>query len=254
VRLVLLPGWNEGADDMRIFIDGRHRHPGLAQFGYDCVVYDGGHGSLRSRVEQFADFLTGFRRTRGGPLGTFGYSAGGVIARAFLRAYPERAGEIGAMFQVGVPNAGVVTDRVAAIMHALGIEDDVIEDLDIESPFMAWLNGCPGSWQHVRGVPTKVWRFAGVPWTAPPGIPLFNIVGRMRRYGYRDDGLVMVESATLTDFVRHRFVDGPHANHLNLSGMSNLFTTVFRRWWSTDDYWRLAVREAHDFFGARAYS
>jgi hypothetical protein len=103
-------------------------------------------------------------------------------------------------------------------------------------------------------VPTKVWRFAGVPWIAPPGIPLYNLVGRMRRYGYRDDGLVMVESATLTDFVRHRFLDGPHANHLNLSGMRNLFTTVFRRWGCNDEYWRLAVTEAHGFFGARAYS
>jgi len=240
---------------MRVFIDGRHGYPGLASLGYDCVVYDGGRGSLRTRIEQFADFMSGFRRaSRGVPAGTFGYSAGGIIARGFLRAFPERASEIAATFQLAVPNAGVVTDEVAAMLRAFGIEDDVIEDLDIQSPFMAWLNGAPGYWIHDPSAVNKIWRYAGVPWTAPPGMPILNIVGRMTRYRGRGDGIVLVESATLTDFLPHRYVDGRHANHLNLSGMRNLVTTIFRRWRCTDEYWRLAVAQAHSFFSERAYS
>lgn len=251
MKLILLPGWHEATDHMRIFINGRHGLPGLAQLGYDCVVYDGGKGTLRHRIEHFADFLTSFRSNRRGvPIGTFGYSAGGVIARGFLRAFPKRAGEIAASFQLAVPNAGVVTDELNTLLHVLKIDDAVIEDLDIESPFMRWLNAVPGHWQHEPGTKHKYWRLDGIPWIAPPGARILNLVGRMPRYRDRSDGIVQVESATLNDHLPSRYVDGVHANHLNLSGMRNTLATVFRQWQCTDDHWVEVVREAHRFFAA----
>src|SRR5262249_49930611 len=114
------------------------------QRGFDCRTFGDGTGSLRERIEQFAGFLSRLRAEDPSPAGTFGYSAGGLVTRGFLRAYPDRCGEIAGAFQVGVPNAGVVTDDLGGLLRALRISDDVIEDLDVESPFMRWLNGTLG--------------------------------------------------------------------------------------------------------------
>ena len=53
--LVIVPGWNEAAADMRLFVEGRHGIPGLAGRGFECRIFDNGSGGLRARIEQFAN-------------------------------------------------------------------------------------------------------------------------------------------------------------------------------------------------------
>jgi pimeloyl-ACP methyl ester carboxylesterase len=249
VKLVLIPGWNEAAGRMRLLVEGRRGLPGLASAGFDCSLFDIGSGSLTQRVEQFAAFLSGLRAaSASAPVGVLGYSAGGVIARGFLREHPERAHEIAATLQLAAPNAGIVTDDLGGLLRGIRMSGDVIEDLDIESDFMRRLNGVGGHWETVPGTRDKTWKLDGEPWVAPPGARICNIAGRMPRYENRSDGIVLVESATLNDRLTHVFIDGRQANHLNLSGVSNLVTTLFRRWRADDAYWPRVVDEARRFF------
>src|SRR5581483_1073622 len=92
MRVVLIPGWNEGADQMRVFADGRHGKPGLTARGFECSVFDGGSGSLRDRIDQCKQFIAGLRAAAGAAderVALFGYSAGGLVARGVVRAYPD---------------------------------------------------------------------------------------------------------------------------------------------------------------------
>jgi pimeloyl-ACP methyl ester carboxylesterase len=248
VKLVLIPGWNEGAGDMRILIDGRHKKPGFAHAGFDCTVFSEASGDLRERIEQFAAVVA--RLGAGGErVAVLGYSAGGLIARGYLRAYPERAEGIGGTYQVGAPNAGVVTDDVGHWLRMLGIQGDVIDDLDIESDFMRWLNGTLGHWETDRDG-HKHWRLDHGPWVAPRGARIFNLVGRPPRYAGDGDGVVLVDSATLNGAMPHAFIDVPSATHLNLAGLSNFLMLVFRRWIADDRVWPRVVERATEFFRA----
>jgi pimeloyl-ACP methyl ester carboxylesterase len=246
VKLVLIPGWNEAADDLRLLVDGRRGKPGFAQAGFDCVFFSDGEGGLRRRIDQFAAFLT-TQRSRGERVAVFGYSAGGLVARGFLRAYPDRAGELAAIFQVGAPNAGLVTDDVGHTLRLLRFSGDVIDDLDIESDFIKWLNNTPGHWEKDEDG-RKHWRLDRRPWIAPSGASILNLVGRPPRYAGDSDGVVLVESATLGGILAHESIDAPTANHLNLCGLTNVFMVLFRRWIGNDLVWPTAVERATKFF------
>ncbi len=234
---------------MRILIDGRRGKPGFAQAGFECAVFSEGEGGLRERIDQFASFLAGMNAA-GEKIATFGYSAGGLVTRGFLRAYPERVHEIAATFQVGAPNAGLVTDDVGHTLRLLRFSGDVIDDLDIESDFMAWLNGTRGHWEDTPDG-QKHWRLDAPPWVAPEGAPILNLVGRPPRYAGNSDGVVLVESATLDGALPYEYVDVPSANHLNLCGLSNLFMLLFRRWLADDRVWPVVVERATTFFAGR---
>lgn len=250
-RVVLIPGWNEGADNMQIFVEGRRGRPGLAAQGFRCTIFDGGSGSLRDRIDQLAGFLAGLRSADPKrAIALFGYSAGGLIARGLLRAHPGSV--IAALFQLAVPNAGIVTDNLEGLMHQIHFERSVIEDLVIESPFMRWLNQTSGHWERNETTRAKHWKLDNKPWVGSPNVPLFNLVGRMPRYDNRSDGVVLVESATLDGLVPHDFVGGNRANHLNLSGTWNPLTFLFRAWRCDDGLWPIAVSTAASLFGKTA--
>ncbi len=247
LKLIIVPGWNEANDDMRLFIDGRRGIPGLAAAGIDCRIFGSGTGGLWNRVDQFASFLDDVRAEGDARIGSFGYSAGGLVSRGFLRAYPDRARDVAGTFQLATPNAGVVTGDLGGVLRSLRISDDEVEDLDIESDFMRRLNGVSGHWvDEARG--RKHWQLDGTPWVAPDGARLMNVAGRMTKYENRSDGLVLTESATLNGLVEHRFLDGAQANHLNLSGSWNLMTTVFRGWRCDDAHWPAVVGLVKSFF------
>jgi hypothetical protein len=251
MRLVLIPGWNENRNAMDAFVKGRHRIPGFAASGFTCAVFDGGRGSLTDRIDQFAQFLAGVHSADGSddPVALFGYSAGGLIARGLLRAGYSDV-RIAAIFQLGAPNAGIVTDNFNGLMQRLHFSKSVVADMDIESRFMRWLNGTLGHWVTETGSGEKRWKVNGKPWVAGD-VPIFNLAGRLARYRDRSDGVVIVESASLDGHVPCEFLTDKSANHLNLSGSWNPFTLLLRRWPCNDRLWPLAVQAATRFFQPR---
>ncbi|MGA8532984.1 MAG: hypothetical protein WB615_02615 [Candidatus Tumulicola sp.] len=235
---------------MRVFADGRRGRRGLAAFGFDCVVFDGGTGSLRDRIDQCYQFIAGLRATGAAEatedVALFGYSAGGLIARGLVRAYPQAA--VTAIFQLAAPNAGIVTDDPRGIVRRIHFERSVLEDLDMESSFLTWLNGTPGHWETGPRGRGRRWTLDAKPWITAPNTPILNVAGRVPRYDYHSDGVVLVESATLNAALPHRFIDGRRANHLNLGGTWNPLTFVLRGWLSDDELWPRAVDAAAELF------
>jgi hypothetical protein len=240
MRLVLIPGWNEAGKHMATFAYGRHDLDGLNAFGFDCSIFPDGREGLRERIDRFAAFLDVLREREPDafPVSTLGYSAGGLINRGFLRAYPERAGEIAATVQVAAPNTGLITNYAAATLRFAGLPVHVLRDMDVESPFLRWLNGVGGHWETDPDNRRKQrWYLSGEPWVAPPGHRIVQIGGRMPRYHSQSDGVVMVESASLDGAMPTTWVDGDEANHLNLGAVENLFATIFRRFKHDDRVW-----------------
>jgi len=250
MRVVLVPGWNENGNAMRIFAEGRRGLRGLEGCGFPCALFDGGSGSLTDRTHQLGAFIQGLRARDGddaAPVLLFGYSAGGVLARAVVRSELHR-NDVKAIFQLGAPNAGIVTDDAGSMLHRLHFSRSVIADLDLESDFMRRLNGTPGHWEVDAATGTKHWRLDRTPWVCAPKVPIFNLIGRVPQYGVWGDGVVFVDSATLDGHVRHAFVDDRQANHLNLSGTWNPLTLALRRWLWNDRIWPRAVHLAAAFF------
>jgi pimeloyl-ACP methyl ester carboxylesterase len=250
MKIVLVPGWNESSNDMRVFVDGRNGIPGLAAHGFDCIVFPEGGGGIRARIDRFAEFLADLKtkEPHAFPVATLGYSAGGLVNRGFLRAYPERAGDIASVFQIATPNGGLSEWYMAPTLRFIRFGSDAIDDMDVESPFMAWLNGAHGRY-HPTGDPRrKRWELDGEPWVITPGMPLFHVVGRLPRHGLRGDGLVEVGPATLNGRIPHMFIDSNRTNHLNLGGEWNPLTFFFRGWRSDDTIWPTIVDVAARFF------
>lgn len=235
---------------MAVFADGRHGLPGLSAAGFKCTVFDGGTGSLSDRIDQLSRFIAGLRAADStiSTVSLFGYSAGGLTARGLARAYPESG--VSSIFQLAAPNAGIVTDDPRGVFRRIHFEQSVIEDMDVESPFMAWLNKTSGHWE-ADGTQEKHWKLDKPPWVAPKDVPIFNLAGRVPRYGNNSDGVVPVESATLYDLLPHGFIDGRNANHLNLSGAWNAVTLLLRGWRSDDRLWPQAVAAAGAFFSEK---
>ncbi|MBV8116894.1 MAG: hypothetical protein JOZ01_02885 [Candidatus Eremiobacteraeota bacterium] len=233
---------------MRVFADGRHGKPGLIALGFDCCVFDGGTGSLRDRIDQCNQFVAGLRAANAASdrVALFGYSAGGLIARGLVRAHPDA--RIAAVFQLAAPNAGIVTDDPKGLLRRMHFDRSVLEDLDMESGFLRWLNGTQGHWAHDRRGRRERWVLEKAPWVIADGVAIVNAVGRVPRYGNRSDGIVFVESATLDGAMPHAFLDGKRANHLNLGGTWNPLTVLLRRWACDDTFWPRAVELAAALF------
>jgi pimeloyl-ACP methyl ester carboxylesterase len=244
VRLVLIPGWNESSAMMRTFIDGRNGIDGFAAYGFDCTLFPDGNDDLRDRIDRFAAWLDVLRsrEPEAFPVATLGYSAGGLINRGFLRAYPERAHEIAATIQLGAPNGGLVTNYTVGTLRLARMPVNVLRDLDCASPFMTWLNGTSGSWvPDPDNRKKKRWRLDGDPWVVPAGHRIMHIAGRMPRYHLQSDGIVMIESATLDGALQARTIDDDAANHLNLGAVSNIVATIVRRFANDDKMWPTVV-------------
>jgi hypothetical protein len=249
VKFVLVPGWHEKADRMDIFAEGRNGRPGFRALGYDCVHFPQGDEPLRERIERFRLFLDDLiaSEPHALPIVSFGYSAGGLIARGFLRAYPERAHEIAACVQVGTPNAGLITNELAGLMRRLAMPDPVIADLDVASDFMRWINGTGGHWETPPGATKARWVLDQPPVVAPAGVRILHIVGAVPRYGRATDGVVDVASATLDGALTDVRIEDAAANHLNLGGLFNLMAFLVRGFGADDRMWHRCVTTTHDF-------
>ncbi len=244
----MIPGWNEGANGIRVFEQGRHGIPGLAALGFDCKVFDGGKGSLEDRIEQLAQYVAGFRSNdpNEAAVALFGFSAGALTARGLLRAHPET--KVAAVFQLAGPNAGIVTDGSSGLLRRIHFERDVLEDLDVESSFMRWLNRTGGHWEIDSRRRRKVWTLDEKPWIGSENVPILNLAGRVPRYRNQSDGIVRVESASLNGNLPCDFIDGRNANHLNVGGTWNPLTVLLRGWRGDDLCWPRGVAAAARLF------
>jgi pimeloyl-ACP methyl ester carboxylesterase len=244
MRVILIPGWNEQAKLMRTFSDGRNGKDGLAAFGFDCTIFPDGNETLRERIDRFGSFLDRLhaREPDAFPVATVGYSAGGLINRGFLRAYPQRAHEIAATVQVAAPNTGLVTNYAVGTLRLARMPTHMLADMDVASPFMTWLNGCSGRWVTDPDNPKKQrWQLVGEPWVMPEGHPFLHVAGRMPKYRLQSDGVVMIESASMDGAMPVTTIDMDEANHLNLGAAQNVFATVFRRFKHDDVVWPRVV-------------
>ena len=171
--VVLIPGWNEGADKMAVFVNGRRGLPGLSAAGFRCTVFDGGTGSLTGRIDQLSRFVAGLRAADStiSAVALFGYSAGGLIARGLVRAYPA-FGHL-RHFPVGGSKRRYRDRRPARIFRRIHFEQSVIEDMDVASPFMAWLNKTSGHWEG-EASREKRWKLDKTPWVAPKDVPILT--------------------------------------------------------------------------------
>jgi pimeloyl-ACP methyl ester carboxylesterase len=241
VKVVLLPGWHENSDVMRTFIDGRHGIDGLAAFGFDCTIFPGGHDALRPRIDRFAQFLEGLKQREPDafPVATIGYSAGGLVNRGFLRAYPERVGDIAATIQFGAPNCGLVSNYIANLLKLMWIPHAVINDLDVASDFLTWLNGCSGTWIPTSDPKKKRWKLDREPWTVPEGHRALAIAGRLAKE--ESDGVIRVDSATLERKLPEVIIADAMANHLNLGAVFDIVALLGRGFRSDDRIWHREV-------------
>lgn len=250
MRLVVIPGWNEAAKYLRTYAYGRNGHDGFDAFGIDCTVFPDGRDGLRERIDRFATFLDGLRdrEPEAFPIATLGYSAGGLINRGFLRAYPERAHEIAATIQVAAPNTGLITNYAAGTLRLARFPVRPLRDMDVASPFMRWLNGVEGHWELDPDNPRKKrWHLSGKPWVAPPGHRILQIAGLMPKYDLQSDGVVMIESATLDGAMPAVSIERDEANHLNLGAVQNLIATLLRRFKHDDCVWPHVVELSTKF-------
>lgn len=244
MRVILIAGWNEAAKYMRTFIDGRHGIDGLSGYGFDCTVFPDQHDSLRDRVDRFAAFLDAMhiREPEAFPVATLGYSAGGLVNRGFLRAYPHRVNEIAATVQIAAPNGGLLTRYAAMTLKLAFIPNHVLFDMDVQSDFMRWLNNAGGRWVPDWDNPRKKrWVVDDDAWIAPPGHRILQIGGRMPKYHCQSDGVVMVESASLHDRLPTTWIDDDHANHLDLGAVWNPLAFIARGFRSDDRIWPRCV-------------
>ncbi|BDE05226.1 hypothetical protein WPS_05020 [Vulcanimicrobium alpinum] len=255
MRVVLIAGWNEAAKYMRTLIDGRNGNKGLAGLGFDCTVFPDGHDSLRDRVDRFASFLDALyiREPGAFPIATIGYSAGGLVNRGFLRAYPHRAREIAATVQIAAPNGGLMTRYVAMPLKLAFIPNHVLFDMDVESDYMRWLNDIGGRWVKDWDNPKKKrWIVDDGAWIAPPDHRILQIGGRMPRYHDQSDGVVMVESASLHNRLPTTWIEDDRANHLNLGAVSNPLAFLARGFRSDDRIWPRCVELTAKFLRSEA--
>jgi len=240
MKVVLIPGWNEKTNAMRTFIDGRHGLDGLAAYGYDCTIFPGGHDSLRDRVDRFAQFLDTLRQREPDafPIATIGYSAGGLVNRGFLRAYPDRVHEIAATVQIATPNTGLISNYIANMLRVMLIPNRVVRDLDVASPFLTWLNGTTGHWVPTERRGKARWRLNEAPWVVPAGHRYLAIAGTTPRFEHASDGVVLVDSATLEGHAPSVVIDDPLANHLNLGAVFDVVAFLARGFRADDRIWR----------------
>jgi pimeloyl-ACP methyl ester carboxylesterase len=245
VRVVLIPGWNEAARRLRTYIDGRNGIDGLRAFGLDCTVFrHAPDDTLYDQIDRFAAYLDVLKKRHASafPVATIGYSAGGLVNRGFLKAYPERAREIAATIQIAAPNAGLITNYALGTLRLARMPVHVLADLDVASPFLHWLNGTAGTWVTDPDNPAKQrYRLDRTPWVMPANHSYLHIVGRMPKYGLQSDGVVMIESATLAGAMPVTSIDHDAANHLNLGAVNNPWATLFRRFKHDDEIWPATV-------------
>jgi pimeloyl-ACP methyl ester carboxylesterase len=241
VKVVLIAGWHEASTVMRTFVDGRNGIDGLAAYGFDCTIFPGGRDALRPRIDRFAQFLDGLklREPEAFPIATIGYSAGGLVNRGFLRAYPDRADEIAATVQIAAPNCGLISRYIANMLKLMWIPNRVIYDLDVASDFLSWLNDTSGSWIPTDDPKKKKWKLNRAPWIAPEGHRILAIAGQLAKE--ESDGVILLDSATLERRLPEVIIADKMANHLNLGAVFDIVALLGRGFRSDDRIWKQEV-------------
>jgi pimeloyl-ACP methyl ester carboxylesterase len=241
VKVVLIAGWHEASTVMRTFVDGRNGIDGLAAYGFDCTIFPGGRDALRPRIDRFAQFLDALklREPEAFPIATIGYSAGGLVNRGFLRAYPDRADEIAATVQIAAPNCGLISRYIANMLKLMWIPNRVIYDLDVASDFLSWLNDTSGSWIPTDDPKKKKWKLNRAPWIAPEGHRILAIAGRLAKE--ESDGVILLDSATLERRLPEVIIADKMANHLNLGAVFDIVALLGRGFRSDDRIWHQEV-------------
>jgi pimeloyl-ACP methyl ester carboxylesterase len=241
VKVVLIAGWHEASTVMRTFVDGRNGIDGLAAYGFDCTIFPGGRDALRPRIDRFAQFLDALklREPEAFPIATIGYSAGGLVNRGFLRAYPDRADEIAATVQIAAPNCGLISRYIANMLKLMWIPNRVIYDLDVASDFLSWLNDTSGSWIPTDDPKKKKWKLNRAPWIAPEGHRILAIAGQLAKE--ESDGVILLDSATLERRLPEVIIADKMANHLNLGAVFDIVALLARGFRSDDRIWKQEV-------------
>ncbi len=241
MKVVLIAGWHEASTVMRTFVDGRNGIDGLAAYGFDCTIFPGGRDALRPRIDRFAQFLDGLklREPEAFPIATIGYSAGGLVNRGFLRAYPDRADEIAATVQIAAPNCGLISRYIANMLKLMWIPNRVIYDLDVASDFLSWLNDTSGSWIPTDDPKKKKWKLNRAPWIAPEGHRILAIAGQLAKE--ESDGVILLDSATLERRLPEVIIADEMANHLNLGAVFDIVALLGRGFRSDDRIWKQEV-------------
>lgn len=133
--VVLVPGYGGGPDSVEAL------RQVLASAGRDVAVVDtpgDGTGDIREQAEVLADVVDDAReRTGASSVDVVGYSAGGVVARWYVR---ELGGDavVRRVLTLGSPHHG--TDNVATALQAAGSCSEACEQLAPDSDLLRRLN------------------------------------------------------------------------------------------------------------------
>jgi len=242
--IVIVPGFNEPDSDLSTLSDGRRGKPGLEARGYDCRMVPVSESTLSERIDKFAAFLDDLKREVAFPIVSLGYSLGGLVTRGFLRRYPERAAEMLHTTTLGTPHWGMTVDILPMLTAFIHLKDRAVEELDLRSDFMRWLNGTGGHWEG-RGK-DRNWILDAEPWLSPPECCVFSIYGTVPHFGGDNDGIVWKDSATLGGRIRCSEIGSERANHLNLIGAWNPLVLLIKGFTFDDKVWSEAVARVAD--------
>ena len=252
--MIMVPGYNEPPNHFGILQKGRHGIAGLESYGFDCKNFKQTDDDLRDRIDRFADYLTELKNQGVKfPVINLGYSLGGLVVRGFLRAYPERANEISHTIMIAAPNWGVTTLEMPHITRMLRVPDHAMGDMDVHSDFMVWLNGTGGHWDFVHDKRHRLWQpDSSEPIVGPPGAKMLTIIGQVPKRGGDNDGLVWADSATLGGRIQAHFINGPHANHMNIIGHFDVMVMLAKGFLANDKVWPLTLAAIRKFVGETA--
>ena len=252
--MLMLPGYDEPPEDLETLANGRHGLPGLRAHGFECVAMPRYYAQLRRRIERLAELIEDLReKGYPFPITLLGYSLGGLVARGFLRAYPQHAKDIESIVMIGTPNFGVITRFMPHLVRLFRIPDQAIDDLSHESDFLAWLNGTGGHWERDPNTGANAWVLDREPWLGPEGTRAFVVAGLLTsmRYGGRGDGVVGGDSASLGSRFPTHYVVGPHCNHMNLIGHFDPLVFMWTGFVVNDLVWPHTLRAILRFCGAK---
>jgi len=246
--MVMVPGYNEPPDHFDLIKKGRREIPGLESAGFTCTSFAAKDDRLRDRIDRFATFLKDVRSAHpASPITLLGYSLGGLVVRGYLLAYPDRAKDIAETIAIAPPNWGVLEGSIPNLTRSLRIPQDSLEDMNLDSDFMRWLNGTGGRWAGDTKKPR--WELESEPRIVPPGSRYLVIMGVIPRRGNDNDGLVWLDSATLGGRVQATLISDPHANHMNIIGHFEPVIFPLKGFWRNDRIWPQVVRAILDFTG-----
>lgn len=248
--MVIIPGWNEPAEDLETLVRGRGELPGLSDY-FECVTLPPCYEHIRERIERLAEHIAELRgKGYPFPITLLGYSLGGLVARGYFRAYPHLAHEIDAAIVIGTPSLGVTTHILPTLASLLRVSDKALPDLALDSNFMTWLNGTGGHWERDPRLRKHLWVLDREPWLGPDGARTYAIAGLMTSRGGDGDGVVNGDSVSLGSRIPTHYIIGPHCNHLNLIGRFDPIVFAWTGFIANDLVWPHTLRAIVRFTGA----